>query len=129
MKNYFCRSIIKVVGGIPRPQLNITVQAFATTVNQALNITLSPPFDPYANAINFLLASYLIPYVGLVGYVGTIPNLVSSNNRDVRTLISLLNRSKMEKSNVNPGFLPFYFLSYLVELIICGKDFIFSVLI
>jgi len=29
------------------------------------------PFDPYANDINFLLVSYLIPYVGLTGYVGT----------------------------------------------------------
>ena len=27
-------------------------------------------FDPYANSIIFLLASYLIPYVGLTGYVG-----------------------------------------------------------
>ncbi|XP_022758022.1 desiccation-related protein PCC13-62-like [Durio zibethinus] len=75
------RSIIRTVGGIPRPLLNLTVQAFTEVVNLATNTTLSPPFDPYANSLNFLLASYVIPYVGLVGYVGTIPNLVSSNNR------------------------------------------------
>ncbi|XVE77642.1 hypothetical protein DITRI_Ditri13aG0079100 [Diplodiscus trichospermus] len=75
------RSIRRTVGGIPRPRLNITVEAFATIVNRALNTTLSPPFDPYANTTNYLLASYLIPYNGLVGYVGTIPELVSSTNR------------------------------------------------
>ncbi|KAK8588243.1 hypothetical protein V6N13_087188 [Hibiscus sabdariffa] len=70
------RAITRSVGGIPRPQLNISAEAFATAMNQALDTTLSPPFDPYANSLNYLLASYVIPYVGLVGYVGTIPNLI-----------------------------------------------------
>ncbi|KAK8693840.1 hypothetical protein V6N13_071408 [Hibiscus sabdariffa] len=74
------RAITQSVGGIPRPLLNLSAEAFAATINQALNTTLSPPFDPYANSINYLLASYLIPYVGLVGYVGTIPNLVGKSS-------------------------------------------------
>ncbi|XVF21943.1 hypothetical protein REPUB_Repub12eG0132600 [Reevesia pubescens] len=73
------RSIMKAVGGFPRPQLNLTAAAFASIVNQAFNTILSPPFNPYDNTLNYLLASYIIPYVGLVGYVGTIPNLNSSN--------------------------------------------------
>ncbi|XP_021280504.1 desiccation-related protein PCC13-62 [Herrania umbratica] len=77
------RAIITNVRGFPRPQLNLSVEAFATMMNRAMNTTLSPPFNPYANTINFLLASYIIPYVGLVGYVGTIPNLVSSSNRQL----------------------------------------------
>ncbi|KAL4362163.1 hypothetical protein GQ457_04G028700 [Hibiscus cannabinus] len=74
------RAITQSVGGIPRPLLNLSAEAFAATINQALNTTLSPPFDPYANSINYLLPSYLIPYVGLVGYVGTIPNLVGKSS-------------------------------------------------
>ncbi|OMP12699.1 hypothetical protein COLO4_02859 [Corchorus olitorius] len=79
------RAIVKAEGGFPRPLLNISKEVFATIVNQALNTTLSPPFNPYANPLNYILASYIIPYVGLVGYVGTIPNLVRRDSRAVRT--------------------------------------------
>ncbi|GMI66581.1 hypothetical protein like AT3G62730 [Hibiscus trionum] len=78
------RAITQSVGGIRRPQLNLSAEAFAAIMNQAMNTTLSPPFNPYANSINYLLASYVIPYVGLVGYVGTIPNL------DRKTSLSLV---------------------------------------
>lgn len=44
---------------------------------------LKPPFDPYVNGINFLLASYLLPYVGLTGYVGANPKLQGSDSRKV----------------------------------------------
>lgn len=46
-------------------------------MNDALGVTLVPQFNPYASDINFLLASYLIPYVGLTGYVGANPKLIS----------------------------------------------------
>jgi hypothetical protein len=71
------RAIKETVHGFPRPQLNLTAANFGNIMNAALNTTLKPPFDPYANSVNYLLASYVIPYVGLTGYVGTNPNLQS----------------------------------------------------
>ncbi|KAK4388284.1 Desiccation-related protein PCC13-62 [Sesamum angolense] len=62
-------AIQNTVRGFPRPLLNISAQSFATVINQAFGQPLQPPFDPYANDINYLIASYLIPYVGLTGYV------------------------------------------------------------
>nr|GLL21825.1 desiccation-related protein PCC13-62-like [Ipomoea trifida] len=56
--------------GFPRPLLNLSAEAFATVVNDAFGKPLNPAFDPYANDINYLIASYLVPYVGLTGYVG-----------------------------------------------------------
>ncbi|KAK9983783.1 hypothetical protein SO802_033308 [Lithocarpus litseifolius] len=75
------RAIINATGGIPRPLLDLSTQTFANIFNQAFGFNLTPPFDPYLNTINYLLAGYLIPYVGLVGYVGTIPELTSSDFR------------------------------------------------
>ncbi|KAK8565466.1 hypothetical protein V6N13_020570 [Hibiscus sabdariffa] len=69
------RAVTQSVGGIPRPQLNLSAEAFAATMSRAMDTKLSPPFNPYVNSINYLLASYVIPYEGLVGYVGTIPSL------------------------------------------------------
>ncbi|GFP98490.1 desiccation-related protein pcc13-62 [Phtheirospermum japonicum] len=69
------REIKNKVKGFPRPLLDISAKSFATLINNAFGETLNPPFDPYANDINYLLASYAIPYVGLTGYVGAAPNL------------------------------------------------------
>ncbi|KAE8681617.1 Desiccation-related protein PCC13-62 [Hibiscus syriacus] len=77
------RAITQSVGGIPRPQLNLSDESFAAIMNRAMNTTLNPPFNPYANSINYLLASYVIPYVGLVGYVGTIPDLTRRTSRSL----------------------------------------------
>ena len=52
-------------------------------MNNAFEKPLYPPFDPYANSINYLLASYIIPYVGLTGYVGAIPELQESTSKKV----------------------------------------------
>ncbi|KAF5455222.1 hypothetical protein F2P56_024822 [Juglans regia] len=71
------------IGGIPRPQLNLSVQNFAKVFDDAVGFKLIPPFDPYADTIRYLLASYVIPYVGLVGYVGTIPSLVRETSRSL----------------------------------------------
>ncbi|MCO5612531.1 hypothetical protein L7F22_066799 [Adiantum nelumboides] len=60
----------------PRVQLDLRKEVFATIMEAALG-KLPKPFDAYANSLNYLLASYLIPYVGLTGYVGANPQLQS----------------------------------------------------
>ncbi|KAL3634663.1 hypothetical protein CASFOL_021717 [Castilleja foliolosa] len=71
------RAIKKTVPGFPRPLLDLSATSFASVMDKAVGKVLVPPFDPYANDINYLLASYLIPYVGLTGYVGANPELES----------------------------------------------------
>ncbi|XWS46684.1 hypothetical protein CRYUN_Cryun14cG0089000 [Craigia yunnanensis] len=82
------RAIVTTVGGIQRPLLDISSENFAKLVDKALGYCLDPPFDPYADTTNFLLASYALPYKGLVGYVGTIPYLANYISR--RLVASLL---------------------------------------
>ncbi|KAK4265936.1 hypothetical protein QN277_026921 [Acacia crassicarpa] len=72
------RAIKSTVSGFPRPLLNLSKEAFGEVMNNAFGRRLYPPFDPYANEINYLLASYVIPYVGLTGYVGANPLLQNS---------------------------------------------------
>lgn len=67
------RAIKTTVGGFPRPLMNLSACNFAAIMNDAFGYPLDPPFDPYANSLNFMLASYVIPYVGLTGYVGANP--------------------------------------------------------
>ncbi|KAL3617190.1 hypothetical protein CASFOL_038937 [Castilleja foliolosa] len=73
------RAIKSRVKGFPRPLLNISASNFADFMDAASIAAsgqpLNPRFDPYANDINFLIASYAIPYVGLTGYVGAASNL------------------------------------------------------
>ncbi|KAJ6423605.1 hypothetical protein OIU84_024554 [Salix udensis] len=75
------RAIITAVGGIPRPLYDLSPEAFAQLFDKAVGYKLNPPFNPYSNTVNYLLASYAIPYVGLVGYVGTIPYLTTYSSR------------------------------------------------
>lgn len=63
------------MGGFPRPQLDLSSHNFAKLMDEAFGYHLDPPFDPYCNSLNYMLASYVIPYMGLIGYVGTNPNL------------------------------------------------------
>jgi len=72
-----------MTGGIPRPLINLTRENFAVFMDRAVGRKSNPRFDPYANSLNYLLASYYIPYVGLTGYVGTIPYLVYFNIKKV----------------------------------------------
>ncbi|CAL4939352.1 unnamed protein product [Urochloa decumbens] len=67
------RAIQRTVGGIPRPLIDLSPHNFARVMDEAFGYKLDPPFDPYVNSLNFLLASYVIPYLGLNGYVGTNP--------------------------------------------------------
>ncbi|KAE8662624.1 Desiccation-related protein PCC13-62 [Hibiscus syriacus] len=69
------RAILKTVGGIQRPQIDIRSENIAKIFDEAMGCCLDPPFDPYEDSIKYLLASYVIPYVGLNGYVGMIPCL------------------------------------------------------
>ncbi|KAF5806174.1 hypothetical protein HanRHA438_Chr05g0227361 [Helianthus annuus] len=75
------RAIKKIVKGFPRPLLNLSAQSFGTVMNAAVGKPLSPPFDPYANDLNYLISCYVIPYVGLTGYVGANPKLESPVSR------------------------------------------------
>ncbi|XP_008779568.1 desiccation-related protein PCC13-62 [Phoenix dactylifera] len=75
------RAIQSTVKGFPRPLLDLSSSTFAKTMNEALQRNLEPPFDPYANGINYLLASYVIPYVGLTGYVGANSKLMSARSK------------------------------------------------
>ncbi|KAK1385563.1 Desiccation-related protein PCC13-62 [Heracleum sosnowskyi] len=75
------RAIKNTVRGFPRPLLNLTAESFAKVMNSAFGRPLFPPFNPYANEINYLLASYVIPYVGLTGYVGANAKLQSPRAR------------------------------------------------
>ncbi|GMH29720.1 hypothetical protein Nepgr_031563 [Nepenthes gracilis] len=75
------RAIKSTVKGFPRPLLNLSAAHFAGVMNDAFGRPLEPPFDPYASGLNFLLASYLIPYVGLTGYVGANPELQSPTSK------------------------------------------------
>ncbi|XP_077250138.1 ferritin-like catalase Nec2 [Tasmannia lanceolata] len=75
------RAIKSNVQGFPRPLMDLSPRCFAAMMDEAFGHPLQPAFDPYANNINFLLASYLLPYVGLTGYVGINPGLKGALSR------------------------------------------------
>lgn len=58
------------------------------TFDAAVGVELDPPFDPSVDTTHYLLASYIIPCVELVGYVGAGPELSNTTYRSVRTSIS-----------------------------------------
>ncbi|KAF0887836.1 hypothetical protein E2562_004048 [Oryza meyeriana var. granulata] len=67
------RAIRKTVAGIPRPLIDLSSHNFAKVMDEAVGYRLDPPFDPYVSSLNFLLAVYVIPYLGINGYTGTNP--------------------------------------------------------
>eukprot|EP01018_Ginkgo_biloba_P017432 Gb_32514 [translate_table: standard] len=75
------RIIRETVEGIPRPLLDLGVRAWAKFFDQAFGYHLNPPFNPYANSVNYVLAMYCIPYMGLTAYVGGNPNITSMAGR------------------------------------------------
>lgn len=91
--------------GFPRPLLDLSPSSFAKVVDLAFGRRLNPPFDPYANTLNFLLASYLVPYVGLTGYVGSSPKLKAAASKKVNVQItnSIALFGKGEKWKKNSG--------------------------
>ncbi|KAJ0960495.1 hypothetical protein J5N97_001654 [Dioscorea zingiberensis] len=73
------------MGGIARPLLNLSALNIGKMMNDAFGYKLQPPFNPYVKDTSFILGCYLLPYVGLVGYVGTNPNL---NSRASKKLVA-----------------------------------------
>lgn len=80
-----CRAIKAILGKykFPRVQLDVSKATWAETMDKAFGKKLNPPFDPYANSVNYLISTYTIPYVGLTGYVGTIPLLEGMGAKSV----------------------------------------------
>lgn len=72
--------------GFPRPLLDLSTKSFAKIMDAAFGKRLSPPFDPYASSLHYLIASYVIPYVGLTGYVGANPKLQAAASKRVMIL-------------------------------------------
>ncbi|XP_057502047.1 ferritin-like catalase Nec2 [Actinidia eriantha] len=82
------RIIQSTVGAFPRPLLNLSAQNFAKLFDEAFGYGLDPPFDPYRDGLSYMLGSYVIPYMGLVGYVGANPLLMGYKTK--RLLAGLL---------------------------------------
>ena len=86
--------------GFARPLLDLSKKSFAKVMDDAFGRKFVPPFDPYANSYNYLIASYLVPYVGLTGYVGANPKLHCPASRKVTKLnYSLLAVNIISSSN------------------------------
>ncbi|KAK3140709.1 hypothetical protein QOZ80_5AG0404700 [Eleusine coracana subsp. coracana] len=64
------RAIKQYVGGFPRPAIDLSADRFAMIMDDAMGVRLDPPFDPYANTVNFLLASYVLPHVTAAATMG-----------------------------------------------------------
>jgi hypothetical protein len=79
------RAIERTVGGIPRPLIDLSAHNFARVMDMAFEYRLDPPFHPYIGSLNFLLASYVIPYLGINGYVGTNPIIDGHESKRVGT--------------------------------------------
>ncbi|KAM7469747.1 hypothetical protein LguiA_007930 [Lonicera macranthoides] len=82
------RALKSTVGLLPRPLLDLSDKLFAKVVDVAFGQVLEPPFDPYKNSLNFMLASFALPDNGLVGYVGANPKLTGMRTK--RLLSGLL---------------------------------------
>ncbi|XP_047324281.1 desiccation-related protein PCC13-62-like [Impatiens glandulifera] len=82
------RAIWSTVGGFPRPLLDLSPHNFANIFDMAFGYNLNPPFNPYRDSLSYMLASYVIPYMGLVGYVGANPLLIGYKSK--RLLAGLL---------------------------------------
>jgi hypothetical protein len=66
-------------------QLDLSNATWGQLVDDAFGQKLNPPFNPYANTLNFLLGMYTLPYVGMTGYVGTSPLLKGAGAKAVLT--------------------------------------------
>lgn len=60
-----------------RPQLDVSRRVFADLLDAAVGERLHPRFDVYAGPVNFMLGVYVLPYVGLTGYVGAAGTLTT----------------------------------------------------
>nr|XP_011459794.1 PREDICTED: desiccation-related protein PCC13-62-like [Fragaria vesca subsp. vesca] len=74
------RSIVQNGGGIPRPLLNLGLVNWGLFFDLALKTPLIPPFNPYANSLNFLLGAYAMPDLAQISYVSSIPSLTTNSS-------------------------------------------------
>ncbi|XP_057496688.1 ferritin-like catalase Nec2 [Actinidia eriantha] len=77
------RALKETFGLIARPLLNLSTHNFAKLVDEAFERELVPPFDPYRDSLSYMLGSYVIPYMGLVGYVGTNPRIIGYKTKEL----------------------------------------------
>lgn len=86
---YWFRALKKALGSyyFPRVQLDLSNATWGQLIDDAFGQKLNPPFNPYANTLNFLLGMYTLPYVGLTGYVGTSPLLQGAGAKAVLTYL------------------------------------------
>ncbi|OIT35895.1 PREDICTED: desiccation-related protein PCC13-62-like [Nicotiana attenuata] len=82
------RAIFYTVGGFPRPFMDISAENFAKFFDEAFGYKLEPPFDPYRDSLSYMLSCYVLPYVGLNGYVGANPFI--NGYKSKRVLAGLL---------------------------------------
>ncbi|XP_059654418.1 ferritin-like catalase Nec2 [Cornus florida] len=61
--------------------MDLSNKNFAKLFDEAFGYKLLPPFDPYRDSLSYMLGSYVIPYMGLIGYVGTNPNLIGHKSK------------------------------------------------
>ncbi|OMO81898.1 hypothetical protein COLO4_23379 [Corchorus olitorius] len=116
------RAIINYTGGIPRPLIDIRRKTFAKLFDKAVGYPLDPPFDPYKNSLNYLLASYAIPYVGLVGYVGLL-GVESGQDAVIRGYLYRKAYEKVEPYDISVVKFTNYISMLRNELAKCGiKD-------
>ncbi|TVU47073.1 hypothetical protein EJB05_06653, partial [Eragrostis curvula] len=110
------RAIERTVGGIPRPLIDLSAHNFARVMDMAFGYHLDPPFDPYINSINFLLASYVIPYLGINGYVATNPVIDGYESKKVINHLTFHARSTWSlKFKSTHAYLPYYKNTFLIH--------------
>ncbi|KAL6769917.1 hypothetical protein ACKKBG_A32870 [Auxenochlorella protothecoides x Auxenochlorella symbiontica] len=59
---------------VPIPAIDLG-PAFAAAANAALNLTLDPPFTPYANDLFFYHGAFIFEDVGVTAYLGALPSI------------------------------------------------------
>eukprot|EP00882_Tetradesmus_deserticola_P001009 GHRQ01001092.1.p1 GENE.GHRQ01001092.1~~GHRQ01001092.1.p1 ORF type:complete len:409 (+),score=152.07 GHRQ01001092.1:202-1428(+) len=95
------REVLGPDNSVPCPKLDLT-GGFRAFFDKALKKTSNPQFDPYANDVNFLLATFSLEEIGSTGDKGSIL-LVS--NPGVANAISGLATSASYQSGVDRHFL------------------------
>ncbi len=62
-----CRLIREALGDLASPCPLVDFTAFGQLMNNALNRTFNPPFDPYLNDVNLVLAIWTLEEIGSTG--------------------------------------------------------------
>lgn len=67
--------------------MDLSAGNFAKLIDSAFGYALVPPFDPYHDSLSYMISCYVLPYMGLVAYVGTNPLLIGYYSKRVRSYI------------------------------------------